>query len=573
MRRLMTAAFAFVRRAADRVWTPWRNFWFKPADPLPLGVMRILFGVMLFYTHLVWGLNLEGFFGPNGWQGDKLVHAFQQDQYAWSFWWWVPGGLHLSFHILCLVTLALFTLGVCTPLTSILAYLITVSYSYRAPMANFGLDQINAIAALYLAIGPSGAALSIDRLWRRKRNAKIALAAGRAAVEQPVVPSARANLALRLMQVHVCVIYIFACQSKLQGESWWNGQAIWQAVSNLEYQSTDLTWLAWYPWLVNILTHGTVLWEMTFWALVWRPLCRPIVLAIGVAIHLGIGAFMGMWTFGLAMIFLYVAFVPATTIHAVFRVFSRLIGRRVREVDLPSDSASAESELPDDQQAEESLDTDPSLDPTVAVPSINLRSGQVQKLPPAAARTTKINSDPRSLGRRPAVVVVESRLKRQTQIQEYLVRRGFRCFVASDLHQARSLLCVVDIDAIIVTSTWFSDEDVAAFRDALLTGGPALPASLFFITGAHHAVTAKMAETARHRLVRSALSLRELRLMILDILGQGERISDAARPSSTSPNGNGQGKKQAEQTNGTERQTKSGPPNLERTSIGNGDHT
>ena len=35
--------------------------------------MRILFGGMLFYTHLVWGLNLDGFFGPNGWQGETLV--------------------------------------------------------------------------------------------------------------------------------------------------------------------------------------------------------------------------------------------------------------------------------------------------------------------------------------------------------------------------------------------------------------------------------------------------------------------------------------------------------------------
>jgi len=37
----------------------------------------------------------------------------------------------------------------------------------RAPMANYGLDQINGMAALYLAIGPSGRVLSIDRLRER----------------------------------------------------------------------------------------------------------------------------------------------------------------------------------------------------------------------------------------------------------------------------------------------------------------------------------------------------------------------------------------------------------------------
>ncbi len=318
----------------------------------------------------------------------------------------MPGGLHLTVHILCLAVLALFAFGVCTPLTSILAYLITVSYAYRAPLANYGLDQINAIAALYLVIGPSGAALSIDRLWRRKRNAKIALAAGKTPVEVPVVPSARANLALRLIQVHVCVIYIFACQSKLQGESWWNGQAIWQAVSNLEYQSTDLTWLAWYPWLVNILTHGTVLFEMTFWALVWRPLCRPIVLLIGVAIHLGIGAFMGMWTFGLAMIFLYVAFVPATTIHAVLQTFSRLVGRRVGQDESPSELAPPELEWADEERPVAATVANSLLEPVVAAPSIKRRDDAIPQLPRGAAPALRIDSashqsgTPSGIGRR-----------------------------------------------------------------------------------------------------------------------------------------------------------------------------
>ena len=117
--------------------------------------MRILFGGMLFYTHLVWGMNLEGFFGPNGWQSATLVRTVQQGQLAWSFWWWVPDGMRLPVHLICLGILLLFMVGAFTRVTSILAYVITVSYAYRAPLANYGLDQINGIAAFYLAIGPS----------------------------------------------------------------------------------------------------------------------------------------------------------------------------------------------------------------------------------------------------------------------------------------------------------------------------------------------------------------------------------------------------------------------------------
>jgi len=138
------------------------------------------------------------------------------------------------------------------------------------------------------------------------------------------------------------------------------------------------------------------------------------------------------------------------------------------------------------------------------------------------------------------LVLVESRLKRQTQIQEYMVRRGFRCFVASDLYQARLLLTVVDVDAIVVTSTWFSDDDVRAFRDALISGGPSLPASLFFMTAASGPFSESMQDCVRHRLVHNPLSLRELRLLVQEILGTGNASPHPNGSQSThSANGNG----------------------------------
>ena len=113
--------------------------------------------------------------------------------------------------------------------------------------ALFGLDQINVMLTLYLAIGPSGAALSLDRWLARRRGGPSAPAA-----------SSAANLALRLIQVHMCVIYLFAGISKLQGQSWWTGEAMWRAFANLEYQSLDMTWLAWHPWIVNAMSHASV---------------------------------------------------------------------------------------------------------------------------------------------------------------------------------------------------------------------------------------------------------------------------------------------------------------------------
>ena len=51
---------------------------------------------------------------------------------------------------------------------------------------------------------------------------------------------------------------------------------MWRAFANLEYQSLDMTWLAWHPWLINLMTHVSVMWEISFCVLIWRPLWRPL---------------------------------------------------------------------------------------------------------------------------------------------------------------------------------------------------------------------------------------------------------------------------------------------------------
>jgi Vitamin K-dependent gamma-carboxylase len=317
MRRMRVAVVSYAKDSARALAESWDAFWFTPADPTLLGLIRILAGSMLLYTHAVWGLVLPDFFGEGGWLDERLVRTMADGNYNYSFWWLVPDGWMWVAHWLSMAVLAMFTVGLWTRATSILAFLVTVSYIYRVAAATFGLDQINAMLALYLAIGPSGEALSIDR-WRAVRR-------GQAPAGGPS-PSARANLALRLINVHMCVIYFFAGISKLQGEAWWNGEAMWRAFANLEYQSIDMTWLAWHPRILELLTHVSVLWELSFCALIWRPRLRPLVLAGAVPLHVGIGACLGMWTFGLIMLVGCASFLPEEAIGRLVRAMKP--GRR-----------------------------------------------------------------------------------------------------------------------------------------------------------------------------------------------------------------------------------------------------
>jgi hypothetical protein len=132
-----------------------------------------------------------------------------------------------------------------------------------------------------------------------------------------------ANIAIRLIQLHMCVIYFFSASAKLLGAAWWDGTAVWWAVAISEYQSIDMTWLADWPVLVAAITYGTVFWELTYPALVWPRATRPVVLAIAVLAHGGIALFLGMITFGLVMLIGNLAFVPPDVVRSVVERWGR----------------------------------------------------------------------------------------------------------------------------------------------------------------------------------------------------------------------------------------------------------
>jgi hypothetical protein len=304
----------YLRELARGTIAGWDKFWFTAADPATLSLIRILAGAMLFYTHLVWTRGLEDFLGPNSWLQPEAVQAYLnsvsgETSLAWSYFWLIDSERLLwTVHFAGLVVFAMLTIGWHSRIVSVLAWLITVSYVNRLPGSLFGLDQINGLLSMYLMFGPCGARYSVDR-WLATRQLGAAAA--------PVMPSVGANIATRLMQLHMCVIYFFAGISKLQGPSWWDGSALWGAVANLEYQSIDLTWLATWPLTVAVMTHLTIVWEVSYCALVWPRLTRPIVIVLAIPLHLGIAFGLGMITFGLVMLIGNAAFISPWVVRRV----------------------------------------------------------------------------------------------------------------------------------------------------------------------------------------------------------------------------------------------------------------
>jgi predicted DCC family thiol-disulfide oxidoreductase YuxK len=327
VRRLLTEARSYAAELSGAIRRGWGGFFFTPADPTALGIIRMATGLLAFWSLLVLGLDLLDYFGSDGWAEPSAVRASQRPL-AWSFWFLVPdAGLRLAW-LASLAVLASFTVGLFSRTTAVLAWVIVVSTVRRVPVALYGFDQVISPLTLYLAAtGASGQAVSLDRFLRRWRLARSTAGAPAAAPEraggadrraspgEPAVPrpTVSANLALRLIQLHLLVIYGMAGLGKLQGPSWWNGMALWGTMTAGEFVALDFTPMARWPQVINLLTHASLALELLYPILIWIRITRPLMLLGAVSLHVGIALMSpGLTEFTLAMLAANLAFVPAT---------------------------------------------------------------------------------------------------------------------------------------------------------------------------------------------------------------------------------------------------------------------
>jgi hypothetical protein len=315
-RWLVGLAGAIVRYPADAARTigrAWHRFFFTPADPTSLGAIRIVVGLLALWSFLTIGFDLQGALGQDAWADPDTIRLYLKDHdaapTAWSLWFLVPDRFLLPAWAAGLLVLVFFTLGVSSRVTAVLAWVITLSTARRAPVLFFGFDGTLVTWLFYLAAsGASGQAISFDRLLARRRHRAGPLP----------VPTVSANLGLRLIQLHLCLIYGASGLAKLQGPAWWSGNAVLMVLLLPEYRVGDFTWLAAYPRFLNLMTHATVALEILYPVLVWVRVFRPLMIVGMVMLHVGIDLTLGLREFSLTMIAANLAFVPGRVFRGRF---------------------------------------------------------------------------------------------------------------------------------------------------------------------------------------------------------------------------------------------------------------
>ncbi|MGE3620708.1 MAG: HTTM domain-containing protein [Acidimicrobiia bacterium] len=293
----------------------WNAFWFTPRSTLPLAFLRIAFGLLV----AVWAFSLRGdvawFFGPDGIQPSQpdrpgVLALLRHLNTTWAAYVFVVG--------VGLAGLAL-AVGLRSKVAGWVVFVGLVSLQYRNPYVVNGGDLLMRLVAVYVALAPTGAALSYDR-WRRHR------ADFWQAPERPL-------WAVRLLQVQVCVMYFDSVWEKIVGETWRRGTAVGFALANDALTRSDaVDWITGTGWLDNLLTWATLVLELALVFLVWNRRLRPWVLLGGVALHLGIEIGMPLGFFPLVVMVSYLSFVPVEWAEKVLApvraTFDRRGGRR-----------------------------------------------------------------------------------------------------------------------------------------------------------------------------------------------------------------------------------------------------
>ncbi len=292
----------------------WNRFLFAPVSARPLGLFRIVYGVLMVAYLLLMTVEFNFWYTDQGLlQGNEAYEA------AGSTW---RGQVeHLRFsplnyvhdpisprvvYAIALVSAVGLTVGWRTRTMSIVFWLAFLSLYHRNPSSNGGPDAMPAIVSFYMMLCPCGAAYSIDALREARK---------RGTEAEPLITP----WALRLLQMQMCLVYFQSCVIKCDGATWMDGTATHYVLFNREFGFFNLEWLGAYPLLVNGMTHVALLAEfaLAFW-LWFRPTRRWAILG-GIVLHAGIRPVLNIPGFGELMCATYLAFLDPDETMAVVR--------------------------------------------------------------------------------------------------------------------------------------------------------------------------------------------------------------------------------------------------------------
>jgi len=194
----------------------------------------------------------------------------------------------------------LMTFGLFTRFSSVATFLCLLSLQQHFPLNQNSGDNFLRIACMFVALSNAGDAFSLDNLIKSFRQ------------DWRVTgfrPPLSAPWAQRLIQVQLAIAYAHAWATKLNGETWENGTAVYYASRYDDIMRFPLPFLLDNMWSIRILTWGTLVAEFLLFTLIWWRPARYWIILLGIGLHLGIEYTMNLPIFEWLFIATYLTYI------------------------------------------------------------------------------------------------------------------------------------------------------------------------------------------------------------------------------------------------------------------------
>ena len=292
----------------------WNRFWFEPVSTAPLAVFRIAFGLIMVFWSLSLLPELTPFFTKGGIL-PKQPHYAGDAKSAWGLLGIFPNktAVVLLWALLLVASVCL-VLGLFSQLAAAVVFVAVLSFERRTPFVFNSGDVLVRVLAFYLIFAPSSAALSVGRALRNRKDF----------LDLPTRPA----WPMRLLQIQFSIVYLVAVWTKVRGITWNNGTAVSYAMRISDLERFPVPAFITHSLLItNLLTYGTLAIELSLAILVWNRTLRPWVLLAGLSLHIGIDYAVRVGFFGLAIVSMYLLWVPPERIEGVLLALRRLFSR------------------------------------------------------------------------------------------------------------------------------------------------------------------------------------------------------------------------------------------------------
>lgn len=269
------------------------NRFLKPGSAAPLAFFRIAVASLgLIQGGWLLG-NINLLYGPDGlvpWSLSKEIVSPWMPQLSWLQSLATATGTGPDIWVYTLMGLYMFSLlglllGNFTRTSAFVAWLLQFMFINTGFMGAYGVETFMHIGLFYCILMPVGDMSSIDSL-----------------VKPAVKDNEWNTLSVRVLQFHLCIVYIASGVEKAMGLQWWNGEAIWQTLMQTQFSRFDMHWLAQYPLFAKCIGWSTLIIEIGYPLYMFWPRSRPYGYLAVVLLHLSIAVFMGLQLFAAIMI-------------------------------------------------------------------------------------------------------------------------------------------------------------------------------------------------------------------------------------------------------------------------------